>query len=47
MEMVENDKITSDYDISFILHVVSLIEKDVALSAKQEAHLERCFHDRY
>lgn len=47
LEMVENDKIDSDYDCGFIRSVMVRINSGLPLSEKQEAHLEKCFHERY
>lgn len=47
LEMVDNDKIDSDYDCGFIRNVMARINSALPLSDKQEAHLEKCFHCKY
>jgi len=46
-ELLENDKITNDYDKDFIRSVEARINQDIPLSEKQQAHLDKCYHDRY
>jgi hypothetical protein len=47
LEMVENEKITSDFDCGFIRNVVARLDKGLPLTEKQEEHLDKCFHERY
>lgn len=46
-EMVEHDKISDDYDKRFITNVHARIGAGLPLSDKQEAYLEKCFHEKY
>ena len=47
MEMVENDKINSDYDRDFICSCMARINAGIPLSDNQEVYLEKCFHHKY
>lgn len=46
-ELVENDKITDDFDIGFINSIYSRTRAGMSLTEKQIAYLEKCFHDKY
>jgi len=47
LEMVENDKIDNDFDVGFIRSVHAQLAMGRSLSEKQQAHLDKCFHDKY
>ena len=46
-EMLENDKIQDEYDQGFITSIYARINAGLPLSEKQEAYLEKCFHEKY
>lgn len=46
-EMVEYDKIQDEYDRGFISSMNYRIGAGLPLTDKQEAYLEKCFHEKY
>ncbi len=46
-QLVENDRITDAYDRGFITRMRNLVHNGLELSDRQEAYLEKCFHEKY
>lgn len=46
-ELVENDKITDDFDIGFINSIYSRTRAGMPLTENQERYLEKCFNVKY
>lgn len=47
LEMVENDKINSDYDCNFIRSCISRLDQGLPLTEKMNEYLNKCFYDKY
>lgn len=46
-ELLENDKIDSEFDQGFVRSCVARIYAEKPLSDKQQAYLEKIFHNKY
>jgi hypothetical protein len=47
LEMVENEKITWDFDCGFIRSCVARLEQGLSLTEKQDAYLDKLFNEKY
>lgn len=47
LEMVEHDKITSDYDCGFIRSCMARLDQGISLSDKQDDYVSKCFNEKY
>lgn len=47
IELLDNDKIDSEYDQNFLRSCAARFYADLPLSDKQQAYLEKIFHHKY
>lgn len=46
-ELLDNDKIDSEYDQQFITNCAARVYGDIPLSEKQQTYLDKIFHNKY